>query len=483
MNSESEPNVLSTPDNRPGGSRPDNGPTSGNVGTNVIHTVEALPAPAPNPDPLLDILSEPEERRRSGVKWIVCSGIILTAGLAGWLGYRSYATKNVEPIALPTMAVEQGMVKVTVTESGTVELAGQQTFKSPSDVTVEAVLVEERQRVEAGTVLLELRDRTLQRELDSQQVATQQQANTLARKQEIIQERENKLQDARDRLEDSQSLFDRGFISEDVYRQDEQSVDDALSSLKDSQVELTNAELDIQNSQLALENIRIQLTDNQIVSPMDAVVLNVDIQSGDGVTQGGQLLTIGDPNKETVRLQLSTLNAAKVDVNMVVQVSMIGPDAQVFTGRVSRVSPQVASDNGGNQSGRGGDQQGTVEAEAILDEPSNGSLIPGSVVSVEIILDQRQSVVTVPLTAIQSEGDSRFVWIKDKEGKAQQRDVTVGLENLQDAEIISGLRAGDEIATSLPPGLVLTPGMPLAEIEPFPSDFTQSPGGEGPPDF
>lgn len=480
MNSEPEPNSLSTSE-----FTSDNGPAGGNVGTDTIHTVEVPPTPVSKPDPLLEILSEPEDRNgvRNGVKWIVCSGLILTAGLAGWLGYRSYSTRNVEPIAVPTMAVERGTVAVTVTESGTVELAGQQTFKSPSDVTVEAVLVEERQRVEAGTVLLELRDRSLQRELDSQRVATQQQANTLARKQEIILERENKLQDARDRFEDSQSLFDRGFISEDVYRQDEQGVEDALSSLKDAQVELTNAELDIQNSQLTLENIRIQLTDNQIVAPMDAVVLNVDVQSGDGVTQGGQLLTIGDPNRETVRLQLSTLNAAKVDVNMVVQVSMIGPDAQVFTGRVSRVSPQVASDNGGNQSGRGGDQQGTVEAEAILDEPSNGTLIPGSAVSVEIILDERQSVVTVPLTAIQSEAGSRFVWIKDQDGKAQRRDVTVGLENLQDAEIVSGLKAGDEIATSLPPGLVLTPGMPLAEIEPLPSDFTLPPGGEGPPDF
>ena len=390
------------------------------------------------------------------------------------MGYRKYLTPPLEPISVGTTPVEIGSLEITVTESGTVELNEQQTFKSPSDVTVESVQVEERQRVAAGTVLLELRDRGLQRDLNNQQVENQKLDNLLARKLEVLQERQDKLQLAQDRFVDSQSLFDRGFISEDAYRQDQQSVDDALSAIKDAEVELTNAKLDIENNQLTLQNTLTQLSDNQIVAPIDAVVLDISVQPGDGVTQGGELLTIGDPFKETVRLQLTTLNAAKVDVNMPVEVSMIGPDAQIFLGRITRVSPQVNSQD--NSSGRGGEQSGTVEAEAILNEPSDGSLIPGSVVSVEVILDQRQSVVVVPLTAIQSEGDRQFVWVKDAENQAQQKTVTVGLKNLQSAEITSGLRVGDEIVPALPPGLELTAGMPLADAPALPADFVAPPG-------
>ncbi|MGD1867679.1 MAG: efflux RND transporter periplasmic adaptor subunit [Phormidesmis sp.] len=400
--------------------------------------------------------------------------MFLTIGIAGWVGYRKYLTPPLEPISVGTTPVEIGSLEITVTESGTVELNEQQTFKSPSDVTVESVQVEERQRVAAGTVLLELRDRGLQRDLNNQQVENQKLDNLLARKLEVLQERQDKLQLAQDRFVDSQSLFDRGFISEDAYRQDQQSVDDALSAIKDAEVELTNAKLDIENNQLTLQNTLTQLSDNQIVAPIDAVVLDISVQPGDGVTQGGELLTIGDPFKETVRLQLTTLNAAKVDVNMPVEVSMIGPDAQIFLGRITRVSPQVNSQD--NSSGRGGEQSGTVEAEAILNEPSDGSLIPGSVVSVEVILDQRQSVVVVPLTAIQSEGDRQFVWVKDAENQAQQKTVTVGLKNLQSAEITSGLRVGDEIVPALPPGLELTAGMPLADAPALPADFVAPPG-------
>ena len=410
-----------------------------------------------NLDSLLEVLSEPEIKRRSGVKWIVGSGVLLTVALFGWLGYNSFVKEPVEPLIIPTMPVQTGDIEVTITESGTVELDGQQTFKSPGDVTVEAVPVQERQRVGAGTVLLQLRDRGLQQQLVNQQIQAEKTDNSLARRQEVIREQEEKLRKARERLADSKDLFDRGFISEDAYRQDEQSVEDALSGIKDAQVELTNVQLDIQNNLLTMENILTQLEDNQIVAPMDAVVLNVNVKPGDGVSQGGQLLTIGDPFKETVRLRLSTLNAAKVELNMPVEVSLIGPESQVFAGRISRVSPQVVS----STEGGGGDSQGSVEAEAILDAPSNGTLIPGSVVSVEIVLDAQRSVVTVPLTALQSEGPSRFVWVKDEQGEAEKRTVDVGLENVQSAAILSGLEAGEEIVPALPPDAEIVPRMPL----------------------
>ena len=92
-------------------------------------------------------------------------------------------------------------------------------------------------------MLLQLRDRGLQQQLVNQQIQAEKTDNSLARRQEVIREQEEKLRKARERLADSKDLFDRGFISEDAYRQDEQSVEDALSGIKDAQVELTNVQL------------------------------------------------------------------------------------------------------------------------------------------------------------------------------------------------------------------------------------------------
>ncbi|NER84862.1 MAG: efflux RND transporter periplasmic adaptor subunit, partial [Leptolyngbya sp. SIO1D8] len=356
-----------------------------------------------------------------------------------------------------TAPVTRSDLEDPITEAGVVELGGQQTFKAPGDVTVQAVLVEERQRVSQGQVLLELRDRDLQQTLDDQLVQNRINQLTLQRNQEILAERQARLGDAEARLQDSAELLEQGYISEDDFRRDRQAVEDAQSNLRDAEVELTKAELQVQQDQVKTENIRLQLEDNQITAPIDAIVLKVDVKPGDGVQREGRLLSLGDPNQETIRLQMTTLNASKVAVNMPVRVSLIGPNPDIFEGRIVRVSPQAVGDqNNADQS--------TVEAEARLNQPS-GVLIPGSAVSVEILLQQRQNVLVVPVTALQRDAATPYVWVRTADNTAEQQEVETGLETLEAVEILSGLQTGDEIIVSLPPDVILTPGQPLTTPE------------------
>ena len=400
-----------------------------------------------------DFLDEPAQRQRIGLRWMLGSGLVILVGVAGWVGYQAVSRQPAPPVEVVTAPVTRDDLEVTITEAGSVELGGQQTFKAPSDVTVQAVLVEERQRVSQGQVLLELRDRTLQQTLDDQLVQNRINQLTWQRNQEILAERRSRLADAEARLQDSAELLDQGYISEDDFRSDKQAAEDAQSEVRNAEVELTKAELQVQQDQVKTENIRLQLEDNQIAAPIDAIVLNVDVKPGDGVQREGRLLSIGDPNQETIRLQMTTLNASQVAVNMPVRVSIIGPDPDIFEGRILRVSPQAVSE-GDNA------EQSSVEAEARLAEPS-GALIPGSAVSVEIVLEQRQNALVVPVTALQRDAATPYVWVKTADNTAQQQEVEIGLETLESVEILSGLQAGDEIVVFLPPDVVLTPGQPL----------------------
>lgn len=420
----------------------------------------------------LDILDESVQRERMGLRWIIGSGLMLVVGIGGWLGYQAWQRQTLPPVEVVTLPVSRGNLEVTITEAGVVELGGQQTFKAPSDVTVQAVLVEERQRVQQGQVLLELRDRDLQRQLDDQLVQNRIDELTLERNQERLEERRSRLGDAETRLQDSAALLEQGYISEDEFLRDKQAVETAQSDVRDAEVEVTKQTLRVQQNQAKTDNIRLQLEDNQITAPIDAIVLNVDVKAGDGVTLEGRLLSLGDPTQEIIRLQMTTLNASKVAVNMPVRVSIIGPNPELFEGRVVRVSPQAIGDSNNAE-------QATVEAEARLNQPS-GSLIPGSAVSVEIILQRRQNVLVVPVTAIQRDGEMPYVWVRDADNTAQQREVEVGLETLDSVEILSGLEAGDEIVVSIPPEATLTPGQPLASPgvgEAGPEGSNTSPAG------
>jgi HlyD family secretion protein len=432
------------------------------TGNGAEHPSQALSATNSGPDTWSDLLAEPKPRQRRGLRWIIGTGLFIILGVGTWGITSTLGKQSLEPITVSTIILEPEPLEKTIVESGTVRLGGQQTFTAPRDVTVEDVRVQERQRVSAGTVLLILRDRNLQRELQTQLVTNQQGENLLARKQEIVQERQRQLEDALAQLEESQALLERGFISEDEYRGDEDEVDTARSALRDAEVELENQQLTVRNNELITANLRAQLSDTEIVAPFDAVVLNINVNPGNGVQQEGELLTIGDPNQEIVRLQLSTLNAMDVRVNMPVRVSVIGPEAEEFTGRVVAIDPQAIASSE-DSSG----ESVTVTALATLDRPSDGVLIPGSTVSVEIILEQRRSVLTVPLTAVQNDAETPYVWVRTEEGTAAKREVRLGLQNLQSVEILSGLESGDEVVTSIPPDQSLAPGTPL-ESQSFP---------------
>ncbi len=400
-----------------------------------------------------DLLDDSARANRPRLRWIVASGLVLVLGVGGWLGYRTWQRRSVDPVVVTTGTPSRDTLENRVDASGIMSLGNQQILKAPADVTVEAVLVKERQRVKRGTVLLRLRDRSLEQELDDAQIETEILRLQRQRHAEVLQDRQRTVQRAEERLTESRSLVDQGFISEDEYNEDRNTLETAQSDLRGAEVELQRSELEIRQNQAKLTNVRARIADNAIVAPFDAVVLNIDVQPGDGVQSEGTLLTIGDPSQEVVLFDLMTLDANKVSVNMPVRVSIIGPNPEKYSGRVISIAPQAITDSEGD-----GSSQAMVKAIAQLDRPS-GVLIPGSSVSVEVILVQRENALALPTNLIQQEGGETFVWVVDADSRAQKRPVTTGLDTLEAVEIVSGLQDTDTVIHNLPPDLPLEPGM------------------------
>lgn len=403
---------------------------------------------------------------RPGLRWIVASGLVILIGAGGWLGYRTWQRRSVEPVVVTTATPSRDTLENRVDASGTMSLGNQQILKAPGDVTVEAVLVEERQRVARGTVLLRLRDRSLEQDLDEAQIQTEILRLQRQRHTEVLQDRQRAVRRAEERLDESRSLVDQGFISEDEYNGDRDDLEAAQSELRGAEVDLQRSELEIRQNQASLTNIRARIADNAIVAPYDAVVLNIDVQPGDGVQSEGTLLTIGDPTQEVVLFDLMTLDANKVSVNMPVRVSVIGPSSENYIGRVVSIAPQAISDSEGG----GGGSQAMVKAIAQLDRPSR-VLIPGSSVSVEVILVQRENVLALPTSAIQQADSETFVWVIDANSRAQKRPVTTGLDTLEAIEIVSGLQDTDTVILTPPPDQPLEPGL---TVEPTPTGLPGS---------
>ena len=389
-----------------------------------------------------------------------CSqGSIALVGVGGWLGYRRFLQTVPTPVAVSLMTVKRGTVELTISESGTVALEGEQTLKSPEDTTVEQVFVEAGDRVKAGAPLILLRNRDDQKRQNDQMVENQKLMLDRSRKREIVREQLEKLNDAQQRLKDSQDLLRQHVITKTRVQDDYDKVNSVRSELRNAETEQRKTELEVQKGQAALQEIQRRLGDNRLDSPINALILHVDVKPGDGAKRETTLLTLGDPSRETVNLQLNTLNAAKTRINQVARVSMIGPKSKTFLGRVISVSPQASSQKA--EKTFGSQPQAKVDASVALDRPSH-VLIPGSQVSVEIVLSQRRNVLTLPLEAVQQLEDNPFVWIKNHDGQAEKRPVKLGLQSLALVEVQAGLEVGERVVLP-PPTQPLAPGTVVQE--------------------
>lgn len=399
--------------------------------------------------------------------WLVASGLLVLVALGGWWGYSTWQRRSLDPVRVTTASPARATLENRVDASGTVTLGNQQTLTAPEDVTVEAVLVSERQSVAAGEVLLRLRDRNLEQQLNEQLIQESILQLDYQRQQEVLAERQRDVRRAEDRLAESQELVAEGYIPEDELDNDRKALESARSERRTAQVEVQKKILEGQKNQATIANLRARIADNNIVAPFNAVVLNINVSAGDGVPREGQLLTLGDPTQEMVQFNLMALDAGKVSVNMPLRISVIGPNPQKYPGRVVSIAPQAVSDDGSSNS-----TQASVQALGQLDRPS-GVLIPGSSVSVEIILEQQQNALSLPVGTVRQEGQETYVWVTDAQGRVQKRPVTTGLETLDAIEITSGLQETDQVILNSPPEQELTEGLevvPAASEQPSGAD-------------
>jgi HlyD family secretion protein len=385
-------------------------------------------------------------------------GALAAVGVGAWFAQQSFLESSPDPVAVRLVKAELGTVEITVNASGTVQLQGQQTLQAPAEGAVEKVWVQPGDRIQAGQVLVTLRNPERQTALSTQDLKITQQTVALTRNRQKIVEAQEQLKLDQQRLQSLRSLSEAGAIALSEVQEQETQVRRTLGELRTAEADARTAALELQNLRLEQRRIQQQLDNTVITAPIDGIVLGVNVKDGDGIELRTELLTIGNPSEELVQLQLSTLNAAQVRVNQIARVSIIGPNAQVFTGRVQSLYPQAVVPSA-TTSARGGDEQSgqaTVPTTVQLTTPTR-TLIPGGQVSVEIVLKQRTNVVTLGVEAVQRSPSAPFVWVMDRQNAIQQQPITIGLEGLTTVEITSGLKPGTAVVLP-PPDAALTPG-------------------------
>jgi len=199
-----------------------------------------------------------------------------------------------------------------------------------------------------------------------------------------------------------------------------------------SAIRVTEADLRRREADLALA--RKRLGDVTLRAPISGAVARRHLNPGQYVTENTSVFTIvrSDPLKftgtvpEHVALEVRPGQPVRVRVEPV-------PNRQ-FPGRVTRVSPAV------DMTSR------TVQVEAEVPNPE-GLLKPGLFARAALVLREDADVAFVPESAVSYfAGITRVFVVAD--GKASERAVSLGARKDGLVEVVEGVQAGEQVATS-----------------------------------
>ena len=163
-----------------------------------------------------------------------------------------------------------------------------------------------------------------------------------------------------------------------------------------------------------------------------------NIKVGKQVWNNMSLITIPDPTEMAVLIYVHEADIDKVKIDMPAFVTSETRKDKQYVGKITKVD-QVA--NAGRR--WGGDGAKKFKVEVALDG-ENLNLKPGTTAEVQVMIDELDDVLIVPLQAVHAKEGKFFCFKLDGSG-FEKISVKLGKDNNSHVEIVEGVSEGDEL--------------------------------------
>ena len=170
-----------------------------------------------------------------------------------------------------------------------------------------------------------------------------------------------------------------------------------------------------------------------IKSPIDGVVIHVDVKIGQGIEPAQHLFEIVDNARLWIRLGVLENDVERVQVGQ--EIELRSSTGELFKADIdlkgSYLDPQT--------------HLATVWATI---ENANGKLLPGMVGFAKVFVTSNDQPLTVPPAAIAKQGAEHFVFVEEGPGQYRKQSVTIGRRSQNAIEVASTkLVPGDRVLT------------------------------------
>jgi RND family efflux transporter MFP subunit len=228
----------------------------------------------------------------------------------------------------------------------------------------------------------------------------------------------------------------------------QQEVDDAEGKdlAASSQVDAGQAALEAAQSQLSVTKAKLahdqSLFDySKITAPFSGVVTeryaNLGTLVQAGTNSSTQAIPIAKLSQDDLfRLVIPVPESYVRFIHIGDHVNVRVPSLnRTVPGKVARFSVDVK------------EETRTMHTEVDVLNPGR-LLMPGLYADADLTLEQKDDIPCVPLQAVNHQGEQTSVFVVNANGELEERVITLGIQTASDAEVLSGLGAGEQVVVS-----------------------------------
>ena len=381
----------------------------------------------------------------------IIAGLVVLVGVVLYLN--PFSSNGDGSIEVSTMKMGRKDLSSKVVADGELQPEIEIKLSANNTTYITDISVKEGDFVKKGDFLMALDDR-------QQRAATE--ASRASVKATSVQLEQRKAQKSR-----QEELYKQGLISDQEMETTNSSYASALSSHNQAKARL------IQDED-ALQKLKL-------VAPQDGTITYLTGEVGD-LAQGGMfnpqvLIKLSDLSKMEVLVNVNENDITDVSLNDYALVEVDAYQDRKFKGVVKEVAYAASTSSGGSQQ-----QVTNFQVKVQMLEVADG-MRPGMSAAVDIITENREQVLTIPIQSLtsprqapdgeskkKSSGFSVSVEAGDRKGQwgnrsqksgnkgknvvfvvkgntVEQRFVEIGIVGDVDYEVISGLEEGEEIVT------------------------------------
>jgi len=427
-------------------------------------------------------------KKSSSRLWWILGGVVVALGAGlliakqqGWIG-------KVKPTEVEFAKVKKIDIIERVSASGRVQPEVE--VKISPDVPGEIIglYVEEGDSVLKGQLLAKIRPDNYDALLARAQAAVNSSKAEVERSKASLAQSNAQLIRAKADYERNKKLQADKIVSDADLERSEADYGVALQNVEAAKAAISASKFNVQSSEAALRDAAENLRKTTIYAPQSGTISKLNVELGDrvvGTSQmaGTEMMRIANLNNMEVRVDVNENDIVRVHLGDTVDIEVDSYAERKFMGIVTEIANTA---NGmATTSASSGSTDAVTEFEVkikILNSSYRDLMVnrskksypfkPGMTAAVEIITDRKVSVLSIPIASVTTRGKEEdekkegpdtppaptepeqknkkeeklkeIVFVNDK-GKAVTREVTTGISDFENIEILSGLKEGEEI--------------------------------------